>query len=268
MMKIGITGCAGRMGRMVAAAVAGTEDVKIAAGSEAANSPALGHDIASLAGMPACGVQVVADAAQVFRASDAVIDFTTPAALFVHARLAAETGHALIIGTTGLGPEHEKALGAAAKKTVIVRAANFSIGVNVILGLARDAARILRDDYDIEILEMHHRGKVDAPSGTALSLGAAVAEGRQVSLALKSVRARDGATGPRKAGDIGFASLRGGDVIGDHTVVFAGEGERIELGHRASSRAVFAQGAVRAARWTQARPPGLYSMRDVLGFTA
>ncbi len=157
---------------------------------------------------------------------------------------------------------------AAAKKAVVVRAANFSVGVNVILGLAREAARILGDDYDIEIVEMHHRNKVDAPSGTALSLGEAVAEGRRVKLADKSVRARDGVTGARKKGDIGFAVLRGGDVIGDHTVVFAGEGERVEIGHKASSRAVFAQGAVRAAFWTKGRAPGLYSMRDVLGFTA
>ena len=267
-MMIGITGCAGRMGRMVAAAVAGTEGAEIAAGSEAAGSPVLGQDIASLAGLPACGAQVVADTGAVFRASDAVIDFTTPAAALVHARLAAETGKALVIGTTGLGPEHEAALAAAAKKAVIVRAANFSVGINAILGLAREAARILGPDYDIEILEMHHRNKVDAPSGTALALGAAVAEGRNVSLAQKSVRARDGMTGARKPGDIGFATLRGGDVIGDHTVVFAGEGERIEIGHRASSRSVFAAGAVRAALWTQSRAPGLYSMRDVLGFKA
>lgn len=266
-MKIGIVGCAGRMGRMVAAAVAGTEGASIAAGSEAAGSPALGKDIAALAGLPACGALAIADAGAVFRAADAVIDFTTPAAALVHARMAAETGHALVIGTTGLEPEHEAALAAAARKAVIVRAANFSVGVNVILGLAREAARILGPDYDIEILEMHHRAKVDAPSGTALALGAAVADGRKVALAEKSVRARDGATGPRKSGDIGFATLRGGDVIGDHTVIFAGEGERVEIGHRASSRAVFAAGAVRAALWTKGRAPGLYSMRDVLGFT-
>ncbi|MCC7015613.1 MAG: 4-hydroxy-tetrahydrodipicolinate reductase [Rhodospirillales bacterium] len=267
-MKIGITGCAGRMGRMVAAAIVGTEGVAVAAGSEAQGSPVLGQDIASLAGLPACGAQVVADPGAVFRASDAVIDFTTPAALLVHARLASETGKALVVGTTGLGPEHERALEAAAKKAAVVRAANFSVGVNVILGLAREAARILGPDYDIEIVEMHHRNKVDAPSGTALALGEAVAAGRRVSLADKSVRARDGVTGARKPGDIGFASLRGGDVVGDHTVVFAGDGERVEIGHRASSRAVFAAGAVRAALWTKGRAPGLYSMRDVLGFSA
>jgi 4-hydroxy-tetrahydrodipicolinate reductase len=267
-MKIGIVGCAGRMGRMVAAAVIGTEGCAVAAGSEAPDSPVLGQDVASIAGLPACGARAGADAGEVFRASDAVIDFTTPAALLVHARLAAETGTALIVGTTGLGAEHEAALRAAAKKAVVVRAANFSVGVNVVLGLAREAARMLGEDYDIEIVEMHHRSKVDAPSGTALALGEAVAEGRRVKLAQKSVRARDGMTGVRKKGDIGFAALRGGDVIGDHTVVFAGEGERVELGHKASSRAVFAQGAVRAALWSRGRAPGLYSMRDVLGFTA
>jgi 4-hydroxy-tetrahydrodipicolinate reductase len=266
-MRIGIVGCAGRMGRMVAAAVAGTEGARIAAGSEAANSPVLGHDIAVLAGLPPCGVKAIADAGSVFRASDAVIDFTMPAATLAHARIAAETGTALIVGTTGLGPEHEAALQAAAKKAAVVRAANFSVGVNVILGLAREAARILGDDYDIEIVEMHHRHKADAPSGTALALGQAVAEGRKVSLADKSVRARDGIIGARKKGDIGFATLRGGDVIGDHAVIFAGEGERVEIGHKASSRAVFAQGAVRAALWTKGRAPGLYSMRDVLGLS-
>lgn len=267
-MKIGIVGCAGRMGRMVVAEIAGTEGVRIAAGSEAQGSPALGQDIASIAGLPACGVRAVADAGAVFRASDAVIDFTVPAATLVHARLALETGAALVVGTTGLQPEHEAALQAAAKKAVVVRAANFSVGVNVILGLAREAARVLGPSYDVEIFEMHHRHKADAPSGTALALGQAVAEGRKVALADVRVRARDGITGPRKAGDIGFAVMRGGDVIGDHTVVFAGEGERVEIGHKASSRAVFAAGAVRAALWTKGRAPGLYSMRDVLGLSA
>ncbi len=265
-MLIGIVGCAGRMGRMVSAAVAAAEGCAIAAGSEAAGSPALGQDVAVLAGLPPCGAKATADAAELFRASDAVIDFSVPAAALIHARLAAETGKALVIGTTGLGLEHDAAILAAAKKAVIVRAANFSVGVNLVLGLAEQTARILSADYDIEILEMHHRHKIDAPSGTALSLGEAVAAGRRVALTDKSVRARDGHTGARKKGDIGFAALRGGDVIGDHTVIFAGEGERVEIGHKASSRAVFAQGAVRAALWTRGRAPGLYSMRDVLGF--
>lgn len=255
------------MGRMVSAAVAAIEGARIAAGSEAAGSLALGQDVALLAGLPPCGAVAVADPAELFAASDAIIDFSVPAATLVHARLAEQTGKALIVGTTGLGAEHDAAIAAAAKKAVIVRAANFSIGVNLALGLARRAAEVLGADYDIEILEMHHRHKVDAPSGTALALGEAVADGRRVSLADKAVRARDGHTGARKKGDIGFATLRGGDVIGDHTVIFAGEGERIEIGHKASSRAVFAQGAVRAALWTRGQKPGLYSMSDVLGFT-
>ena len=267
-MKIGIVGCAGRMGRMVSAAVAAAEGCAIAAGSEAAGSPALGQDVAALAGLPPCGAKATADAALLFHDSDAVIDFSAPAAALVHAKLAEQTGKALILGTTGLSADQDAAIMAAAKKAVIVRAANFSVGVNLALGLAEHAARVLGADYDIEILEMHHRNKVDAPSGTALALGEAVAAGRRVALAQKSVRARDGHTGARKKGDIGFATLRGGDVIGDHTVIFAGEGERVEIGHRASSRAVFAQGAVRAALWAKGKKPGLYSMRDVLGFTA
>ena len=266
-MKIGIVGCAGRMGRMVTAAVAAAEGCVVAAGSEAAGSLALGQDVTGLAGLPACGVKVTADAAQLFRVADAVIDFSAPAAALIHARLAEQSGKALIVGTTGLGPEHEAAIAAAAQKSAVVRSANFSVGVNLAIALVHRAAQALGPDYDLEIVEMHHRHKVDAPSGTALALGAAAAAGRGVSLAEKSVRARDGHTGERKKGDIGFATLRGGDVIGDHTVIFAGEGERVEIGHRASSRAVFAHGAVRAALWTRGRAPGLYSMRDVLGFT-
>ncbi|MBM3566130.1 MAG: 4-hydroxy-tetrahydrodipicolinate reductase [Alphaproteobacteria bacterium] len=267
-MRIGIVGCAGRMGRMVAQAVAAAEGCAIGAGTEIAGSPALGQDIGELAGIGSCGVRAVAEAARLFADSDTVIDFSSPAATLAHIKLAGETGKALIVGTTGLGAEHDKALAAAAKKAAIVKAANFSVGVNLALLLAEQAARTLDDDYDIEIVEMHHRHKVDAPSGTALSLGEAAAAGRRVALEKKSVRARDGHTGARKRGDIGFATLRGGDVVGDHTVIFAGDGERIEIGHKASSRAVFAQGAVRAALWTKGRQPGLYAMKDVLGFSA
>jgi 4-hydroxy-tetrahydrodipicolinate reductase len=172
-----------------------------------------------------------------------------------------------VVGTTGLKPEHEAALDEAAAKVAVVQAANMSVGVNLMLGLARQVAAILDDGFDIEIVEMHHRHKVDAPSGTALALGKAAAAGRGVALDDVAVRARDGMIGPRPKGQIGFATLRGGDVVGEHTVVFAGEGERIELTHKASSRAIFARGAVRAALWTQGRPPGRYSMRDVLGLT-
>ncbi len=172
-----------------------------------------------------------------------------------------------MIGTTGLEPRHESAIADAAGKVAIVRAANMSLGVNLLLGLVREVAARLGDEYDIEVLEMHHRHKVDAPSGTALALGRAAAEGRGIDLAAHSQRVRDGITGPRKKGDIGFAALRGGDVAGEHVVIFAGEGERIELTHRAGSRQIFARGAVRAARWCVGRKPGLYGMADVLGLS-
>ena len=212
------------------------------------------------------GIEVGDDANTLFARSDAVIDFTSPEATAVHAALAAEHGVALVVGTTGLEAAHHDALAQAARQCAVVQAANMSPGVNLLLGLTERCARILGDEYDIEIVEMHHRHKVDAPSGTALALGAAAAAGRGVWLESVSQRVRDGHTGPRRTGDIGFATLRGGDVAGEHAVIFAGEGERVELVHKASSRAVFARGAVRAALWTEARPPGLYSMGDVLGF--
>ena len=171
----------------------------------------------------------------------------------------------MVIGTTGMTPEEIEGLKDAAAKSVIVQAANMSVGVNLLLGLTEQTAAALGDDYDIEIVEMHHRQKADAPSGTALALGRAAADGRGVDLDKVSQRVRDGHTGPRKPGDIGFATLRGGDIAGDHTVIFAGDGERVELVHKASDRAVFARGAIRAARWIEGQKPGLYSMRDVLG---
>lgn len=263
--KIGILGCAGRMGRMLVRAVLDCPDCTLSGGTEAAGSPHLGADVAGLAGAGPGGCTVGMDAAALFAVSDAVIDFTRPAATAAHAELAARAGVPLIVGTTGLGAAEQTVLATAATHTVVVQAANFSIGVNLLLGLTRQVADVLGDDYDIEIVEMHHRHKVDAPSGTALALGRAAAEGRGVDLDTMSQRTRDGHTGERRPGVIGFATLRGGDVVGDHTVVFAGPGERLELTHKASSRAVFAQGAVRAALWTRGRGPGLYSMRDVLG---
>ena len=265
-IKVGIVGCGGRMGRMLVAEVLATPGLRLAAGSEQPGSKLIGQDVAAQAGFAAAGARVGADPAALFKASDVVVDFTTPAATLAHARLAAKTGKALIVGTTGLGKAHIDALAKAAKQAVVVQAANMSVGVNVLLGLTERVAGLLGPDYDIEIVEMHHRMKVDAPSGTALALGQAAAKGRGVKLEKVSKRVRDGVTGPRKAGDIGFATLRGGDVAGDHTVVFAGSGERIELTHKASDRAVFARGAVRAALWTRGKKPGLYAMRDVLGF--
>lgn len=265
-MKIGILGCAGRMGRMLVEEVLATEGATLAGGTETAGHDAIGKDIAALAGAEPCGLTVHGDAGVLFAASDVVIDFTAPDAVAVNARLAAEHRTALVVGTTGLRPADLEALAGAGTTVAVVQAANMSIGVNLLLGLTRQVASILGDDYDIEIVEMHHRHKVDAPSGTALALGHAAAAGRGTALDAVSQRVRDGQIGARPRGEIGFATLRGGDVVGEHAVVFAGEGERIELAHKASSRTVFARGAVRAALWTGGRAPGLYSMRDVLGF--
>lgn len=264
-MKIGIVGAAGRMGRMLIAEVLGHDGCQLAGGTEQPGSGVLGQDLGVLIGADEQGLAVGEDARALFEASDAVVDFTQPDATVRHAALSGETGMALIVGTTGLETAHMEALGQAAAKAAVVQAANMSVGVNLLLGLTEQVAFALGDDYDIEIAEMHHRHKVDAPSGTALALGAAAAKGRGVKLDDVSDRGRDGETGPRKAGDIGFSVMRGGDVAGDHTVVFAGSDERVELTHKAGSREIFARGAIRAALWTEGRAPGLYSMRDVLG---
>lgn len=264
-MQIGIAGAGGRMGRMLAAAVAETPGAVLAAGLERPGHPAIGTDLGSAAGLTPAGVAIGDDPEALFAASDAVLDFTTPEALLVLAPVAVRAGKPYVVGTTGLAAGHQAALAEAARRIPIVHSANMSIGVNLLLGLVAATAAALGHDYDIEILEMHHRHKVDAPSGTALALGAAAAGGRGVALADVAVRTRDGTTGARPAGAIGFATLRGGDVVGEHRVFFAGEGERIELAHQASSRAVFARGAVRAALWTAGKPPGLYGMRHVLG---
>ena len=264
-MKIGIVGAAGRMGRMLIAEVLGVEGCQLAGGTEPPGSGVLGQDLGLLIGAAEQGLSIGDDTSALFKASDAVVDFTHPDATARHAALSGETGVALIVGTTGLEAQHMEALGRAAAKAAVVQAANMSIGVNLLLGLTEQVASALGDDYDIEIAEMHHRHKVDAPSGTALSLGAAAAKGRGVNLEDVSDRGRDGEAGPRIAGDIGFSVIRGGDVAGDHTVIFAGPGERVELTHKAGSREIFARGAIRAALWTEGRAPGLYSMRDVLG---
>ena len=256
-MRIGVLGCAGRMGRAVIGEILATEGLELAGGVEPPGHPALGQDLGLLAG---------ADPAGVAAGADAVIEFSAPEATAAHAALAAERRVGHVIGTTGLSDAHERTLRDAARRTAIMRAANMSLGVNLLLGLTEQVARALGPEaFDIEILEMHHRHKVDAPSGTALALGEAAARGRGVDLAGAAARGRDGLTGARKAGTIGFAALRGGDVVGDHVVIFAGAGERIELAHRATDRRIYARGAVTAARWLQGRPPGLYDMADVLG---
>ena len=264
-MKIGVVGCAGRMGRMVVAEVTATADYELAGGTEQPDSPHLGQDVGAVAGVDAAGLVIGPDTDALFGAADAVIDFTHASAVVALAGLAARLGTVLVTGTTGLSGDEQAALATAAKKATIVQAANMSVGVSVLLGITERLAGILADDYDIEILDMHHRYKVDAPSGTALALGAAAARGRGVELDAVAQRVRDGETGARRAGDIGFATLRGGDVVSEHSVIFAADGERVELTHKVSSRSIYARSAVRAARWAKDKPPGLYTMADVLG---
>ena len=263
--KIGIVGAGGRMGQMLVRVVAETDGCVLAGASEAPGAPHLGADPGVLAGVGASDVTITDDAAALFAAVDVVIDFTVPAATAAHATLAAEAGCALVAGTTGLEDEHRAALDAAAKAVPVVWASNMSSGVNLLFALTEQVARALDPDFDIEIVEMHHKHKVDAPSGTALSLGEAAARGRGVDFDTEKVLSREGITGARERGNIGFATLRGGDVVGEHTVIFAGAGERIELTHRATDRGIFARGAVRAALWTRDRAPGFYAMADVLG---
>ena len=262
--RIGVVGCGGRMGRMLIAEIAGTDGAVVSGGTEH-GAALLGQDLGTLAGLAPLGVAAGADAAALVAASDAVIDFTAPAATVRHAELAAAHGTALVIGTTGIDAAQAKAIEAAARQAPIVWSPNMSLGVNLLMGLVEQVAARLGPDYDIEILEMHHRLKVDAPSGTALGLGRAAAAGRGAALEDLWVKSRDGHTGAREAGTIGFATLRGGDVVGDHTVMFAGLGERLELTHKAADRRIYARGAVRAALWARGRPPGLYGMKDVLG---
>jgi 4-hydroxy-tetrahydrodipicolinate reductase len=257
-LKIAIAGAGGRMGAANIRAVAATPGMVLHSAFDRAGTPSIGSSIGS--------VTIVDDPAAALDGADAVLDFTAPAASVMLAAEAARRGLVHVIGTTGCSAEDEVAIDRAAKSGArIVKSGNFSLGVNVLAALVRKAAAALDDGFDIEILEMHHNRKVDAPSGTALLLGEAAAQGRDISLNERSVRSRDGHIGARRAGDIGFAALRGGTVIGDHTVIFAGNGERLELIHRAEDRSLFAQGAVRAALWASNKPPGRYDMADVLG---
>ena len=253
------------MGRTLLAEVLATEGLKLAAGAERTGAGIVGRDLGELAGSMPIGVKATDDMRATFAASDVVIDFTASAATAAHARIAEQMHKAMVIGTTGLDAFETRAVEEAAHRVAIVWSPNLSIGVNLLLNIVEQAARTLDPTYDIEIVEMHHHHKVDAPSGTALALGRAAAAGRNVKLEDVWRKTRDGQTGARPKGEIGFASLRGGDVVGDHTVIFAADGERIEFGHKASSRQVFAKGAMRAAAWVAGRPAGLYTMRDVLG---
>jgi len=264
-MGLIVAGAAGRMGRTLVRLVHETPGVKVLGALERTGATDLGADAGELAGIGRLGVQITDDALPLFAKADGVLDFTTPGATVALSELAAQARIVHIVGTTGLTAADDERLRAAARHAVIVRSGNMSLGVNLLASLVRQAAKALDADFDIEILEMHHRHKVDAPSGTALLLGEAAAEGRDVALKDNAVRGRDGVTGARKRGTIGFAALRGGSIVGEHTVYFSGEGEQIELTHRAFDRAIFARGAVKAAVWGGDKKPGLYSMADVLG---
>src|ERR671916_3267967 len=267
-MRLVVVGAAGRMGRMLIKTVAETEGCRLVGAVEREGSPALGQDAGQLAGCGEAGVPITDDPLPVFAQADGVLDFTAPPATVAFAGLAAQARIVHVVGTTGLREDDFAKLEAAARHARIVQSGNMSLGVNLLAGLVRQVAATLGADFDIEILEMHHRMKVDAPSGTALLLGEAAAAGRGLALKDRSVRSREGHTGARRAGDIGFATLRGGSVVGDHTVVFAGQGERIELVHRAEDRSIFARGAVRAALWGRDKKPGYYTMADVLGLSS
>lgn len=262
--KVVILGAAGRMGRMLIGHVLAAPDMALSAAIERSGADELGQDAATLAGLPACGVTVSEDLHAALADANALIDFTRPASTVAASALAAQAKAAHIVGTTGLSAEDAGQLTLAARHTQLVWADNMSLGVNLLTALVEQVSARLNADFDIEIVEMHHRHKVDAPSGTALALGRAAAKGRGVDLDDVSARGRDGHTGARRPGDIGFAVLRGGEVIGEHTVAFAGAGERIELTHRAERRDIYATGALAAVRWAIRQPPGLYSMKDVL----
>ncbi len=263
--KVVVVGASGRMGRMLVAEIAGTEGVSLHGATEPPGSPALGQDPHLLAGVDPSDVIITDDPAPAIASADLVIDFTVPAATIAHAKLCAQAGTAMVIGTTGLTKEDEAALEIATRHVPIVYAANYSVGVTLLTNLVEKAAATLREDYDIEVLEMHHHHKVDAPSGTALALGKAAAKGRDVDHDSMKRAVRDGITGAREKGTIGYATLRGGDVVGEHDVVFAAPGERIILSHKATARRIFAAGAVRAGAWVIGRQPAIYDMNDVLG---
>jgi 4-hydroxy-tetrahydrodipicolinate reductase len=264
-LRIVMAGAGGRMGRTIVKAISETAGVTLTGALEGANSPLIGQDAGVLAGIAANNVKVTSDAMAALANADVVIDFTIPKATVALCALMAGKAH--VIGTTGLSADDEAKIRDAAKSAVIVKSGNMSLGVNLVAAITKRVAKVLDQSFDIEIVEMHHNKKIDAPSGTALMFGRAAAEGRGIDLEKNSERGRDGETGARKPGAIGFASLRGGNVVGDHHVIFAGPAERIELVHKAQDRMLFASGAVHAALWSGGKKPGLYSMMDVLGLS-
>ncbi|WBU59815.1 4-hydroxy-tetrahydrodipicolinate reductase [Paracoccus albus] len=260
-----ITGVSGRMGQMLARLVLDSDKMRLVGAVERPGSDWIGRDLGEAMGGQANGITVTDDAVGAIAKAQAVIDFTTPAATVAFAELAAQARAVHVIGTTGLEADDLAAIARAARHAPIIRAGNMSLGVNLLMGLTRKVAAALGTDWDIEVVEAHHRHKVDAPSGTALMLGEAAAEGRGASLDNLRTPAREGITGARKEGTIGFAAIRGGDVVGEHDVIFAAPGERIVLRHLATDRAIFARGALQAALWGQDKGPGEYDMMDVLG---
>ncbi|MHA7875337.1 4-hydroxy-tetrahydrodipicolinate reductase [Roseivivax sp.] len=263
--RVVVTGVSGRMGQMLVRALAEAEGLELSGAVERSGHDWVGRDLGAAMGGADIGLLVTDDAEAAFAEAHAVIDFTAPAATIAFGRLAAARGMVHVIGTTGFSDEELDELATASEGAVQVRAGNMSLGVNLLTLLTRKVAEALDADFDIEVVEAHHSRKVDAPSGTALMLGEAAAEGRGVALGDVADRGRDGITGARKRGDIGFTAIRGGDIVGEHDVVFAGPGERIVLRHVASDRALFARGALKAARWGVGQAPGFYDMIDVLG---
>ena len=262
-----ITGASGRMGQTLTGLVNASERMRLVGAVERSGHPWVSQDVGVAMGGAPLGVVVTDDPLQAIAPAQAIIDFTAPAATLEFAALAAQARAVHVIGTTGMTEDEIAALEPAARHAVIIRAGNMSLGVNLLTQLTKRVAAALDDDYDIEVIESHHNQKVDAPSGTALMLGEAAAQGRGVKLADVSDRGRDGITGARKKGDIGFTAIRGGDIIGEHDVLFAALGERITLRHVASDRSVFARGALKAALWGQDQGPGQYDMIDVLGLS-
>ena len=264
-LQFGVVGCAGRMGINLLRQIAATEGCAIAGGSERTGHDDLGRDLGELAGLDNLGLLVEADPRSMFERSAVVLDFTVPAATVAHAALAVESKTNLVIGTTGMTAEDDAAISKAAGAIAIMREGNMSLGVNVLALVTKQVASLLDEDFDIEVVEMHHRYKIDAPSGTALLLGKAAAAGRGVDHDAVANGGRHGITGERNRGDIGYAALRGGNVAGEHSMIFAADDERVELSHKATDRAIFARGGVRAARWLADKESGLYGMADVLG---
>ena len=265
-MKLVVVGAGGRMGQSLIRAICETEGAELFGAIERSGDASVGKDAGELAGLGVLGVKISDDPLPIFAKAEGVVDFTAPVASVEFAALAAQARIVHVIGTTGCTPEDDAKISAAARHATIIKSGNMSLGVNLLAALVEKAAKALSAaDYDVEVLEMHHKHKVDAPSGTALMLGEAAARGRDMDLNANAVKSRDGITGHRESGTIGFATLRGGSVIGEHSVLLAGEGEIIELSHRATDRALFARGAIKAAMWGKGRKPGLYSMKDVLG---